>query len=418
MSVIFRKVTLDRLASPEQLDQLGQITDRRGWIALLALGVVLGTAVVWGAAGTVPQNVSGTGILVKSGGVFEIIPASSGRISDVAITVGDLVMEGQVVARLAQPHLLEQLREAKAVLGELQEQHRATLAHGSDDVRAQMALLARQGATVEQANTSAQASLAWYQEKIAAQEKLVQEGLLTNQTLLTTRQQADAARERISEGQSQLAQIAVRELELRNRRSEEARQSAIRIQQQERAIAELERTVKAGTEVVAPQTGRILEIMTEPGAIVAAGQPIIRLDLTGRTVKDLEAVIYIPSLHGKRIRVGMPALIAPTVVKPEEYGYMLGTVTFVSEFPATPQGMQRVLKNDKLVASLAGGDAPYEVHADLVLDAATPSGYKWSSSGGPALTIQSGTLIGAQVTVDARRPAEMVMPWLRRQVGL
>lgn len=97
---------------------------------------------------------------------------------------------------------------------------------------------------------------------------------------------------------------------------------------------------------------------------------------------------------------------------------MLGTVTFVSEFPATPQGMQRVLKNDKLVASLAGGDAPYEVHADLVLDAATPSGYKWSSSGGPALTIQSGTLIGAQVTVDARRPAEMVMPWLRRQVGL
>jgi HlyD family secretion protein len=158
--------------------------------------------------------------------------------------------------------------------------------------------------------------------------------------------------------------------------------------------------------------------MTEPGAIVGAGQPIIRLDLTGRTVKDLEAVIYIPSMHGKLIRVGMPALIAPTVVKPEEDGYMLGTVTFVSEFPATPQGMQRVLKNDKLVAGLAGGDAPYEVHADLVLDSTTQSRYKWSSSRGPALTIQSGTMIGARITVESRRPAEMVLPWLRRQVGL
>ena len=80
--------------------------------------------------------------------------------------------------------------------------------------------------------------------------------------------------------------------------------------------------------------------------------------------------------------------------------------------------MQRVLKNDKLVAGLAGGDAPYEVHADLVIDAGTPSRYKWSSSRGPPLTIQSGTLIGAQITVASRRPAEMVLPWLRRQVGL
>ena len=45
---VFRKVSLDRLASPEQLDQLMQITTPKGWVALLALSVLLLTAIVWG----------------------------------------------------------------------------------------------------------------------------------------------------------------------------------------------------------------------------------------------------------------------------------------------------------------------------------------------------------------------------------
>lgn len=417
-SSVFRQVTLDRLTSPEQLDQLLQITDRRGWVALLALVVVLVTAVVWGILGTIPQNVAGTGILIKSGGVFEIIPLAGGRMTDVAVGVGDFVVEGQVVARIAQPELTERLREAKAVLADLRKQHDQLLEHGSSDVNLQSAFLTRQRATVEQAIASAEANLTWYREKIVIQEKLVQEGLLTKQTLLNTRQQGDATQEKISDGQSQLAQIAVRELELRNRHREEGHQSQLRIDQQERAVAELERDLKASTEVVAPHTGRILEIMTEQGAVVAHGQPIITLDLTGRTVKELEAVIYVPSVHGKRIRVGMPALIAPSVVKQEEYGFMLARVTFVSEFPATSRGMQRVLKNDKLVAGLAGADAPYEVHADLVVDPNTPSRYQWSSSRGPAVKIQSGTLVAAQITVEAQTPAEVVLPWIRKQAGL
>ncbi len=37
-AVIFRKVALERLSSPEQLDQLLQVTDPKGWLALGALG--------------------------------------------------------------------------------------------------------------------------------------------------------------------------------------------------------------------------------------------------------------------------------------------------------------------------------------------------------------------------------------------
>ena len=39
--MIFRKVALERLSSPEQLDQLMQVTSPKGWLALAGLGALL-----------------------------------------------------------------------------------------------------------------------------------------------------------------------------------------------------------------------------------------------------------------------------------------------------------------------------------------------------------------------------------------
>ena len=127
---------------------------------------------------------------------------------------------------------------------------------------------------------------------------------------------------------------------------------------------------------MSPYTGRILEVMADPGAIVGRGEPILTLDMSGRTVKGLEAIIYVPPSHGKQIRPGMPIQIAPTTVKQEEYGLMLGRVTYVSDFPSTSRGMRRVLKNDQLISGLTGNTAPYEVHADLIVDPTTVSQFR------------------------------------------
>ena len=67
---------------------------------------------------------------------------------------------------------------------------------------------------------------------------------------------------------------------------------------------------------------------------------------------------------------------------------------------------------------LAGQDAPYEVHADLIVDPRTVSRYKWSSSGGPPVKIVSGTLASANVAVSTRRPIELVVPFVKQVTGL
>lgn len=415
---IFRKVSLERLASPEQLDQLMRVTDPRGWIALSGLLCVVATALAWGLLGSVRQNVQGMGILVRSGGVFEIVPLAGGRVVDVSVAPGDLVTAGQVVARLEQPELLEGLERAKAAATALRVQHRYTIENGDKYIALETSHLKQQRATIEHALASAERNMAWYAEKVAIQERLVTDGLLLKQNLLSTKQQYDGAKQRVAEARSQLAQLEVRELELWNKKNEAIRQSQFRLDDQARLVAQLEREFKAKTQVVAPYDGRILEVMTEPGAVVGASQPVVTLDLTGRTVKDLEAVVFVPSIYGKQIQLGMTMLLAPATVRQEEYGMMVGRVTYVSDFPATMKGMLRVLKNERLMTGLAGDDAPYEVHADLILDPTTESRYRWTSSHGPPTKIESGTLAAASITVSTRRPIQLVIPLVRDYLGL
>jgi hypothetical protein len=61
---LFRKKALEKLQSPEQLNMLMTVTSPQGWLALLALGVVLIAAATWAVFGTVQASVPGRGVLI------------------------------------------------------------------------------------------------------------------------------------------------------------------------------------------------------------------------------------------------------------------------------------------------------------------------------------------------------------------
>src|SRR5688572_11542552 len=111
---LFRKAALQRLSSPEQLDLLMQVTNPRAWLALAALGLLLVAAILWSIFGVIPTKISGKGILIRTGGVFDVVSLGGGRLIEINVTSGDLVKKNQVIARIAQPDLLDQMNRAKA----------------------------------------------------------------------------------------------------------------------------------------------------------------------------------------------------------------------------------------------------------------------------------------------------------------
>jgi HlyD family secretion protein len=352
--------------------------------------------------------------LMKSGGIFSVVAPVPGRIADISVSVGDMVREGQVVGRIAQPELVEQLQAATLRLNNLRQAHAMQLSSGDRQLQVQIRALEQQTANLREAIAADEERAKYFSEKVITQQQLVNEGRLVRQTLISSIQNRDDAYEQIRRGRTQLTDIELQILRARSELDIGLQKSSFGVREAENDVAQLERALTSGAEVRSPYTGRIVEVASEQGAIVTRADPLFTLDLTGRTVAGLQALVYVPATDGKRISPGMAVQIAPATVRPEEYGFLLGKVTYVSDLPSTARGMMRVLKNESLVKALTGGETPpHEVHVDLAPDVASPSGFKWTSALGPPMKIQSGTLCEAATIVESRRPIEMVLPFLR-----
>ena len=138
--------------------------------------------------------------------------------------------------------------------------------------------------------------------------------------------------------------------------------------------------------------------------------PLNPADAAGGRGDQLTAIVYVPSGEGKQIKVGMRVALSPSVAPREEFGFLIGKVRWVAEVPSTPEGMTYTLKNKQLVQTLSNNAAPIEIAVDLERDPKTKSGYKWSSSHGPDLKLNDGTLAHADVEVRDLPLLSLVIP--------
>ena len=161
-------------------------------------------------------------------------------------------------------------------------------------------------------------------------------------------------------------------------------------------LRERQARLNESSRVIADRAGRVLELLVDRGAVIGPGTALLNLELVS---EDLMAVVFVPATAGKRVQPGMAVRLSPSTVKREEFGSILGKVTWTAEYPSTARGMARLLNNDALVQKLMQAGPPIQVNIALERDPSTPSGYKWSSSRGPNLQISSGTLATGDIVV-------------------
>src|SRR5439155_7051423 len=120
---LFRKSALDKLASPERLDVLMEVTSPKGWVALLTIGSLLVGLVVWSVFGSIPERIEGQGILVRGGGLRQMIATSDGTLTAFSLAVNDQVKEGQKVGQISQLGGAEEVRAAEQKLDQAKREY-------------------------------------------------------------------------------------------------------------------------------------------------------------------------------------------------------------------------------------------------------------------------------------------------------
>ena len=411
---LYRQTALDKLASPEQLDELVTVADLRGWIAALGLGVVLVAFLAWGFLGTIRTEVEAAGILVsESGRVIGALAPAAGTVDELKVRPGDTVTRGQVIALLNQDEAELKLRNAEAAA----EEQRAELARRQADLARQDAAMVsnteeRRRAYREIVSLTSE-RLARLQVQLRGREGLRRESLVSEDQVEEVRVNIAQARQDISENRAKLAELDTALLQFQAQAERDLAEARRAVGEAERLAAELKLTLENTQQVVAPSSGRVTELAVAEGQLLAANALVLNVETEGRR---LQAVVYVPTEHGKKVATGLAARLAPSTVRKEEYGTLLGRVVDVSAFPSSPQGMLAQLQNQNLVNAFAGAGAPYETRIDLT-PATTATGYAWTSGAGPLLELTSGTTLRAWITVREEAPFNLILPFAQRLAG-
>jgi HlyD family secretion protein len=412
---IFRKAALERLSSPEQLDYLMSVTSPVGWLALSALAGVLFLIVLWGFLGRIPDTVSGSGILIRGGAVYDVSAGSDGFITQVLVKTGDQVKAGQVVAKMSQSQLELKIKSSQAQLKVLQEQDADMTGREDKNDAAALADYKKQDQALLDAIASYKVQIEADQKEFETKENLLQKGLTTQAEVNKARDALYGVKGQVADTQVKESQIGTDEIKLardtqtsRNARLKEINSTKLQLQEY---IAERD----AGVQVLCNYSGRVIEKLVERGSPVVAKDRVITVEAEDA---PMLAVIYVPAAEGKKVLPNQEIRVSPSTVKAEEYGFILGKVTNVSYFPSTPEGMKVVLRNEELVKDLSTTGAPIEITGDLYQDRSTKSGYRWSSSQGPSTGIFSGTLAQASIVVDQKPPIDFVIPKIKEILGL
>src|SRR3990167_8692658 len=100
---VFRKVALERLASPEQIDRLLAVVSVRGWIALIVILLLSACILIWSFVGEITVTASGVGVFFNPDNIHIIRSSVEGAVEQVNFTEGDLVKEGEELLTLVNP---------------------------------------------------------------------------------------------------------------------------------------------------------------------------------------------------------------------------------------------------------------------------------------------------------------------------
>jgi HlyD family secretion protein len=413
--VIFRKVALERLSSPEQLDQMVQVTDPKGWLALAGIGALLLAAIGWGVFGSIPTVSKGDGILLRQGGISDLVSNAAGQVQEVLVSIGDVIEKGQPVARIQQDALLRQIADDRSKQAVLRAQYAESVRIADQQKQLRARDLAQQRANLQRSSETLEKDVSLLRERLDAQQALLNDGLITRETFLNTQQSLNAKRDQLAQARLDLNGLDLKRIEADQQLDQQLQARQTAIHDLELEIGELNAKLGENVNILSPYSGRVLEVLANRGDVVNPGTAILSVEVLS---ENLQAVLFVPASTGKKVQPGMTVRLSPSTVKREEYGSLLGKVTWVAEFPSTSRGMIRLLGNEALVTRLMEQGPPIQVNVALTRDPATPTGYRWSSSRGPNLKISSGTLASGDIVVQEDRPIRLIIPKVREATGL
>ena len=405
---LFRKDAMDKLQSPDSLNEMVRIISPNNWIAALSIVVLFIFIIIWSVFGKLPINIQGEGILQISGGVMEVPAIANGQVSEIVMKPGMIVKKGEVLAKVAQPELQLKIHHMEQQLFHLKNKYKTIQGFDEKDCELKKQLLRKNSENKRNRIAKNIERISFVETQIKSREELLETGLITTETLNDAKIMKFELEQQNLVLKNELEELQLSIFEMSKEMEIELNNLDGQIIALEGELGEFKARYELNSEIKSPYSGKIVELMVNAGSIVSPGTFLVSIERSDLN-EEIEAILYVNSREGKKVKVGMEVQISPSTVEVEKFGYIKGSVIHVSDYPTTFEGMLNTLQNKRLVESFFTGLPPIAVRVSLKVSEGV-SGFEWTSGDGPEVEVKSGTLCNAKIIIENKRPISLVIP--------
>ncbi len=410
---IFRERAVDSASSPESINRVAPIVSARLWLLVAGAGAVVATFTVWGFFGSIPLTVRGTGILIEGSMVVAAEAPADGRIGDFLAKPGDRVEQGQVLAVIAHPLLEAQRIDAENAAARLREQD-ANLTAAEDVATA--AFTASMDIRDDECRhrIDRAAAIAFeFNQAVEVKRARARQGLLPESELLTIANATVEIERSLSEARSELLRIQTDRTEASTRRQQDRQRRENVISEADALIGQLAARMSAEQHVIAPRAGKVVQLTCSPGDGVHTGNTVAIISDVGDG--RLRCYAFFPLTEGKRVHMDMRAHVEPSTADRERFGVISSIVRDVDPVVGTRDSFLRIINGPEVAQDIERhSEGTVSAVIDLELDAASPTGLRWSGGVGYPQQLTPGTLCDVDIVTEDVAPISLLVPWLKQ----
>lgn len=290
---MFRKKPLEKLQTPDSLDQLLVNVSPRAVLVFGTLATVLAAVVVWSCVARIPISVSGHGILLKPRSIKTVQSSGSGVVTEVVTLVGERVSAGQVIVKVEQPELDRQLQQQISEFVALQEFHRKALDLARQRRDLELSLLDQNHKDNQESTRALKSLQDQFKGHRAAQEQqlksvatLVQDGLVSDSQRLSMAANLTDSEQRMLRLEQELASLEGQRKQIELQRRKVAQDFELDAHNRSQLMISVANGIRVTKERIYRQTavrsrydGRVLEVAASVGQVIGSAARVATLQI-------------------------------------------------------------------------------------------------------------------------------------------
>ncbi|MFI6897882.1 HlyD family efflux transporter periplasmic adaptor subunit [Streptomyces sp. NPDC050256] len=191
-----------------------------------------------------------------------------------------------------------------------------------------------------------------------------------------------------------------------------ARELLVKPAQQVRAGQAVARLTDDGGRVrtvTSPFAGKVISATMTSGQIVRVGTTLATVERTDLPGDRMVALVFVPADQAALLAPGRPVALSVSTAPPAAYGLLRGRVAEIAPYPLTHEALASLVGGDLAADGYYKGRAPRLVTVELLRDAGSASGYAWSTTDTPPVTLGSQTSVTASIELRTESPFDLVL---------